>query len=154
MLPRLYPIGSLEREGGGLRSSITSRPFDATLGGVDHLAVDRLPIALDRVHLDVGGRRYEARDLGDGLVFPLRAELTVHVEGLVLAERHHDLEVAFDADPFGALAFAAADVLTGTPTHAPVVPRDEVDAYRHEAVTARVRMLTERTGVEPPHLSA
>jgi len=154
LLGRLYTLGSLDNDDDGFHFEVKNRLFAATLTTVDRLALDGEAVALGDVALVSGITAVPADDLGDGLAFPLTSKLTVRVAGRHLGEGAHRLEVAFRAEPFGALVFEVTDAVVAPTPDRPTVPRDADDDQSHTAVDARRRFLTDQTGVTPQHLYA
>ncbi|MGZ4693346.1 MAG: hydroxymethylglutaryl-CoA reductase [Acidimicrobiales bacterium] len=154
LLGRLYTMGSLDTDDHGFRFGVKNRLFAATLTAVDRLVIDGVEVALAHVSLVSDDVSVPADDLGDGIAFPLRAEVTVSVAGPRLAEGPHELDVSFRAEPFGDLAFEARDVVVAVSPERPALPRDLDDDQSVAAVGARRRFLAEYTGATPEHLFA
>ena len=154
LLGRLYTLGSLETDESGFRFGVKNRIFAATLTAVDRVSVDGTDIALGAMALVGAGVELAADDLGGGVDFPLGAELTVVVAGDRLAEGPHEIEVAFQAEPFGDLAFGARDVVMAPPAGRAAIPRDADDDQSVEAVAARRRFIAERSGSSLRHVFA
>jgi hydroxymethylglutaryl-CoA reductase (NADPH) len=152
LLGKLYTLGSLETDVHGFRFVVKNRLFAATLTAVDRLSMDGVEVELAEVTLVGEGGAVRADGLGTGIVFPLLAELTVIVAGPQLSEGPHQLEVAFQADPFGDLVFGAHDVVVAPQAMHPSVPRDAVDDQSTDAVEARREFMARRTQAAPVHL--
>ena len=153
LLAHLYTVGSLRTVADGFVFEVKNRVFDARLVAVDHLLVDGQPVDLARVTLSVDGQRVPAGALGDGIPFPLRTVVGVHVAGMALSLGVHDLTVGFRAEPFGALELAVRDTVAIPSPAKPGIPRDRADDYSDEIIAARQRYLAEFTGTTPQHLT-
>ena len=150
LLGRLYTMGSLETDDHGFHFRVKNRLFAATLTAVDRLVTDGVELALADVTLSSDGAEVPAVDLGDGIVFDLRDELTVRVAGARLAEGPHEFEVSFRAEPFGDLVFEARGRRGGAPPpKRRRLPRDLDDDQSAPVVEARRRFLGEHTGASP-----
>ena len=154
LLGRLYTMGSLETDDHGFHFRVKNRLFAATLTAVDRLVTDGVELALTDVTLSSDGAEVPAVDLGDGIVFALRDELTVRVSGARLAEGPHEFEVSFRAEPFGDLVFEARDVVVAATPERRGLPRDLDDDQSAPVVEARRQFLGEHTGASPEHLFA
>ena len=152
LLGRLYTLGSLDTDDNGFHFRVKNRLFAATLTAVDRLAVDGADLALADVTLSSEDTAVGADDLGEGIVFDLRDELTVRVAGPRLDEGPHEIEVSFRAEPFGDLAFEVRDVVVAALPERPGLPRDREDDQSAAVVEARRRFLGEHTGTTPEHL--
>ncbi|MFM8303426.1 MAG: hydroxymethylglutaryl-CoA reductase [Actinomycetota bacterium] len=153
LLRHLYTVGSLRNDGDGVRFSVKNRVFDATLVGVDRVAIDGDALPLDRVSLDLDGAEVPASALGAGVPFPLRAVVGVRVRSGSLDEGSHEIEVDFRAEPFGALRLRVHDTLSVAPETIPGIPRHPDDDYGPEAIAARQRYLSEFSGVPLEHIT-
>jgi hydroxymethylglutaryl-CoA reductase (NADPH) len=154
LLRQLYTVGSLANTDAGVGFAIKNRLFDATLTAVDAVIVDGVSAGLADVTLDRDGRAVAAADVRAGLPidFPLRATLGVTIAGAPLTEGQHTIAVAFQAEPFGKLAFEVTDNIGKGPSARPGVPRAE-DNYGAEVIAARLDFIEKFTGFRPHHLA-
>ena len=109
LLKRLYTTGSLKNTEQGVQFSIKNRLSDAELVAVGGVAIDGIPVPPQALSLDLGEGRMLSPDHVSAdrpLAFPLRTVVTIRagVEPLPLGK--HEIEIAFEAKPFGKLKFS------------------------------------------------
>ena len=153
LLKHLYTVGSLRNLDDGFRFEVKNRVFDATLVGVDRLAIDGEPVALDAVVLEFDHQEVPANGVGDGVPFPLRAVVGVRVAGAPLDDGDHEILVDFRSEPFGALELAVHDTVAPPAEHHDGIPRDRTDDYSPEIIAARQQYLSEYTGAKLEHIT-
>jgi hydroxymethylglutaryl-CoA reductase (NADPH) len=154
LLAQLYTVGSLRNRDGGFRFEVKNRLFDATLTSVDHLAVDGTEVGLEAVTLVRDGVETAAKDLGDGLAFPLRAVIEVRVAGPTLDDGPHLLAITTESEPFGQLDLTVRDTLAvDAPAGRRAIPRDRDDDYSEDAIAARQQFLEAFTGHTLEHIN-
>ena len=115
LLKQLYTFGSLANEGGGIRFTLKNRLSDATVTGIRGVSIDGRAADLAGVTLDLGdGSARPARELSAAspLPFPLRRIVTVRAAGFAaLGAGDHEIEIAFDAEPFGEMTVKVHDAI-------------------------------------------
>jgi hydroxymethylglutaryl-CoA reductase (NADPH) len=154
LLKRLYTIGSLRNTDGGPQFALKNRLSDAELVSLRSLAIDGHTLPLDHVHLDLQDGRVVAADQvspAHPLPFPLSSIVTVHADGAALPKEEHEIELAFEARPFGKLSLKVVDAI-GEESRRRVIPRDDHDDYAPDAVERRRAFLRSSTGLELRHL--
>ena len=155
LLKKLYTKLSLKNAGGGAQFAIKNRLGDAEVVGIGSLAIDGRLVALDRVRLDLADGRVLNAGQVDGahpIPFPLSSMITVHTGEPELCLGPHEIDVAFEARPFGKLKFNVEDTISedGQPqTH---IPRDEADDYTREIIARRQAFVEKASGVKLKHL--
>jgi len=157
LLKRLYTLGSLRNTASTVQFSIKNRLSDVELTGVQRIALDGTPLALDGIALELGdGRRLAPAEISAQrpLAFPLRAVLNIHTQLPALLKGRHDIELAFDTRPFGRLHFSVYDTLAEDKPEELRIPRDTTDDY-DEAIIRRRQALVEKTsGAKLHHVAA
>lgn len=58
---------------------------------------------------------------------PLRSTVTIRTGALELPETRYEIEIAFEASPFGKLTLKVEDTVDGNGHHPPCIPRLESD---------------------------
>ena len=120
ILKQLYTFGSLENTADGVRFGLKNRLSDATLvPASEAVRIDGREIPLERVtprprRRAIGCRRARSPPSNR---WPSRCGATVHVSvsGIQpLAKGEHELEIGFEAEPFGDLTFKVKDAIAET----------------------------------------
>lgn len=155
LLRRLYTVGSLRNTNGGAQFVLKNRLSDAELIGLRSIAIDGHALPLDRVRLDLHDGRVIAPDqisAAHPLPFPLSSTVVVHAGGAALPQADHEIEISFEARPFGKLKLKVVDAVCGdgAPRR---IPRDENDNYSPGIIARRRALLEESTGVRLQHLA-
>src|SRR5690348_2026269 len=104
LLRRLYTVGSLRNTDGGAQFALKNRLTDAELIGLRSIAIDGRALPLERVRLDLHDGSVIAPDQispAHPLPFPLASTVVVHAGGGSLRPTDHEIEIAFEARPFG-----------------------------------------------------
>ena len=158
LLRKLYTTGSLKNADGGAQFALKNRLSDAELVGVSTLAIDGKTLALDDVRLEVQDRGVLAPtelDAAHPLPFPLRSIVTVRTGGPALGKGKHQIEISFDARPFGNLHFTVEDEVGQVPDLAgpAKLPRDEQDDYSPEIIARRQAFIEKMSGVKLSHIT-
>ena len=155
LLKRLYTMGSLRNAGGGAEFAIKNRLSDAELTGLSSIAIDGCAVALEDVRLDLqDGRRVAAGEVNAAhpLPFPLSSTVTIRTSSPELGQAKHEIEIHFEARPFGKLKLKVSDAINDNGSARRPIPRDESDDYSAEIVGRRRAFVTETTGKELKHL--
>jgi hydroxymethylglutaryl-CoA reductase (NADPH) len=155
LLKKLYTVGSLRNTESGAEFALKNRLRDAELVGLGSIAIDGHPLALDRVRLDLeDGRAVPADQVSPShpMPFPLSSTVTVHTGAPDLPESDHEIEIAFEARPFGKLKLKVIDAIGGDGRPARRVPRDDADNYTPEIVRRRRALIEETTGIPLRHI--
>ncbi|HUJ50724.1 MAG TPA: hydroxymethylglutaryl-CoA reductase [Bryobacteraceae bacterium] len=155
LLKKLYTLRSLKNTGEGAQFAIKNRLSDAELVGVRSIAIDGKALALDRIRLDLADGRALSPievDAGHPIPFPLSSVVTVQTDEPTLEMGKHEIDIAFESRPFGALEFKVEDTISQEETPALHIPRDEVDDYSPGAIRARQALIETVSGVQPRHL--
>ncbi len=157
ILRQLYTFGSLASSADGVRFTLKNRLSDASLTGLSRVAVGGLDVPLDRVTLasgDDGPIGAASVSGASPLDFPLRRAVVVHAAGVQLPPGKHEIALAFDVDPFGALAFTVEDALAADEpaTGRPQLPYDKDDNQTPAIIRARQAFVEQTTGAPLRHV--
>jgi hydroxymethylglutaryl-CoA reductase (NADPH) len=158
LLKQLYDYNSLHNTGDGdVQFTVVNRLSDASLTGVGRVALDGEAVAPENIRLCTGeGQTLAPGDVSEEepLAFAVQQSLDVVLEGRgPLAEGKHDLTVAFESKPFGALTLEVEDAIEGEPEQMKKIPRREgEDDYTAAAVQERQQFVRDFTDADPEHL--
>jgi hydroxymethylglutaryl-CoA reductase (NADPH) len=154
LLKRLYTVGSLRNTHGGAQFALKNRLSDAELVSLRSIAIDGQTVALDQVHLDLEDGRVLLADQVDAthpLPFPLSSTVTIHTGAGRLLHSKHEIEIAFEARPFGKMKLKVEDAISED-GDGRRVPREEKDNYSPEIIQQRRALIEETTGAELRHI--
>ncbi|HEV2688387.1 MAG TPA: hydroxymethylglutaryl-CoA reductase [Bryobacteraceae bacterium] len=155
ILKKLYTHSSLKNTSAGAQFALKNRLSDAELVRVGRLAIDGKVVAADHIRLDLADGRVVTPaqvDEAHPIPFPLRSVVTVRTEEPELCFGKHEIDIAFDARPFGRLHFKVEDAISEDVERALHIPRDERDDYAPEIVQRRQTLVEETSGVKLNHL--
>ncbi len=155
LLKSLYTVGSLENTDAGPRFALKNRLAGAELVSLDGIAIDGQALDLDRVRLELDdGRLLVAREVSPAqpIPFPLRSTVTVHIASAPLTRARHEIEISFEARPFGTLKIKVEDDLSEGSQAARRIPRDGGDDYKPEIIRKRQELLEQASGVKLRHI--
>jgi hydroxymethylglutaryl-CoA reductase (NADPH) len=156
LLKRLYNRQSLRNTDSGVRFSIKNRLSPARLENVERLSIDGRAVPLERVRLRLeDGSTHALSDLSPDhpVDFPLGALMVLELEHEPLPEQEHEIELAFEASPFGRLDLSVSDSPQAAERPADAIPRDAEDDYADSIIRARQAFVRERTGADIEHVS-
>jgi hydroxymethylglutaryl-CoA reductase (NADPH) len=157
VLKQLYTFGSLDNVSGGVRFAIKNRLSDATLTRLLEIKIDDRPVHIDEVVLDLGdGEVLPGREVTPerSVPFPLRKVVHIEARDGRLKAGTHEISIAFEANPFGKLAFTVKDTIAEVKRAHLSVPHDKDNNYTPEIVAARKRYIEEFAGVEIQHVAS
>lgn len=155
LLKRLYTIGSLKNAEDGPQFALKNRLSDAELVGLRGVSIDGRALPIESVRLDLqDGRVIPAGQVSSAhpLNFPLSSIVTVHADGAPLQEAEHEIEIAFEARPFGKLKLKVVDAI-GEETDLRRIPRDDGDDYAEEIIRRRRTLIEQTARVELKHIA-
>jgi hydroxymethylglutaryl-CoA reductase (NADPH) len=158
ILRQLYTFGSLSREGDGLSFTVKNRLADSTLTGLKHVRVDGEAIPRERMALRIdGGATLTAEEVTKDhpVDFPLKRTVEILVDEFDVSPGMHQLEIAFETENFGELAFKVKDAIREQSNGEKVVriPRDLEDDYGDDAIRERQRFVEDFTGKRLDHVT-
>src|ERR1039457_6028305 len=155
LLKKLYTLSSLKNTPGGAQFAIKNRLSDAEIVGVTGIAINGVPVALERVLFDLGDGRampVSQVDAAHPFPFPLRSIVTIQTDVPHLAKGKHQIEIAVEVRPFGKLQFKVEDAISDAVRPGVHLPRDEHDDYSPEIIRQRQAVIQQLTGGEPHHI--
>jgi len=155
LMQRLYMLGSLRNTADGAQFSLKNRLSDVELTGLGGILIDGKPVALDQIRMDFADQRVFAPaqlDAEHPLPFPRRSTVMIHAGPPKLGSGRHEIEIRFEARPFGKLHLKVEDVLAEDTVQDVRMPRDEADDYNPEVVLQRRRFIEQVSGVKLRHI--
>ena len=156
LLKKLYTSNSLKNTSVGAQFAIKNRLSDAELVGISGIAIDGRLVPLDHVVLALADGRALAPsdvDLAHPIPFPLSSIVTVQTDEPELTLGKHEIDIAFEARPFGKLRFRVEDTIGEEIKHTLHIPRDETDDYNPEIIRQRQALIEETSGVKLQHIN-
>ena len=153
ILKQMYTLGSLENAEDGVRFSLKNRLSNATLTRLQEVRINGQAVPLDRLTLEMDGDRVLGSAIGPtkAMAFPLAKVVRVHAQTAQLPKGQHEISIAFDTTPFGALSFKVKDAIAERVKRT-TVPHDKDNDYTPEIVKARQKFVEEYTGVKLQHI--
>lgn len=148
-------MGSLRNTNAGAQFALKNRLSDAEVTALRGIAIDGGPVALDQVRLDLSDRLTltpSQVNAGHPLPFPLRSTVTVQTTVPGLRNGRHEIEISFEARPFGNLHLKVEDAITDQPLNGARIPRDEADDYNPEVISLRRALIERTSGVKLNHI--
>ncbi len=155
LLEKLYTVGSLRNTGSGAQFALKNRLSDAELTGLSGIRIDGKPVALDQVRMDLADQlpfTVAQVDAEHPIPFPLRSTVTIHAGLPRLGSGRHEIEITFEARPFGNLHLKVEDALAEEAGQEARMPRDEADDYNPEVILQRRKFIEKASGVKLHHL--
>ena len=156
LLNRLYTVGSLKKTAGGAQFTLKNRLSDAELVGIRKVAFDGKAVALDQIWLDLeDGRVLTPDQVSDAhpLPFPLASSVAIRTGAAELPDTRHEIEITFEARPFGKLELKVEDDVTEEAQRGLHIPRSEVDDYDAAVIQQRRALIEEASGVKLQHIT-
>ncbi|MCW5864366.1 MAG: hydroxymethylglutaryl-CoA reductase [Anaerolineae bacterium] len=153
LLKQLHTFGSLKNTADGVEFSVKNRLSDTTLTGLSGLKFDGYEVPLDSVfvRLPDGTTLTPAQLAAAPLDFPLRRTLDIVAAIDPLAIGKHEIEIRFEAQPFGRLKLKVDDAITADRPKTVHIPRDNEDDYSDKAIKARQQFIEDVTGAKLEH---
>jgi len=154
LLKQLYTFGSLKNGDDGVQFSIKNRLSDATVTGLRGIRINGQEIPLHDVEVRLEDEVVQTHQItpAQPLQFPLRRTMTLVARHPALPLGKHDIEIVFDAKPFGKLKLNVQDAIAEQLPAARKIPRDHNDDYCPEAIRARQAFVEEFTGSALDHV--
>ena len=138
----------------GLQFSIKNRLNDAQFTGLKSLKIAGKVINLSDVSIEVSEDHIVSAtqvSVDTPINFPLRKQLNVCVSGMELPKGKYEIEIAFDAKPFGSLKFSVEDAISDEAEHLVRIPRDKDDDYSEAIIARRQRFIEDYSGIKLHH---
>ena len=153
LLKQLHTFGSLKNTADGVEFSVKNRLSDTTLTGLTGLKFDGYEVPLDSilVRLPDGTTLTPAQLAAAPLDFPLRRTLDIVAAIDPLPIGKHEIEIRFEAQPFGRLKLKVDDAITADRPKTVHIPRDNKDDYSDKAIKARQQFIEDVSGAKLEH---
>ena len=154
ILKQMYTLGSLENVPGGVRFSLKNRLSNATVTRISEVRIDDRPVPLDRLTLSLNGEAITGAQVSAdrAIPFPLARVVDIRAETGPLDKGPHEIALAFETTPFGALAFKVKDAIAERVKRT-TVPFSKEDNYSPAIVAERQKFAEEYTGVKLHHVN-
>ncbi|HIA36366.1 MAG TPA: hydroxymethylglutaryl-CoA reductase, partial [Flavobacteriales bacterium] len=155
ILKQLYTNGSLCNKKNGIKFSLKNRLKDSTLTKLNHLTVAGNQIALDSIQLDLGdGNLIKATDItkDSPIIFPLKKILDIVVTTDSLPIGKHEIEIAFNATPFGNLKLKVDDSIVDEKSEIIRIPRSQENDYGDDIINERQNYIEKTTNTKLEHI--
>lgn len=155
LIRRLYTTGSLRNTDTGAQFALKNRLSDAEVTALRGIAIDGGPVALDKVRLGLSDQRSLAPSEVDAthpLPFPLRSTVTFHTTMPELRNGRHEIQIEFEARPFGSLCLKVEDAIADRTGDGVCIPRDEADDYNSEVIQRRRALIERVSGAKLHHV--
>ena len=155
LLKKLYTIGSLQNEAGGVAFSIKNRLSDARITGLREIKINGNAVSMDTIRMHFGdGTLRPASDISTAnpVDFPLRKIVKLALDRDALPEGKHEIEIAVDTQPFGKIKFTVDDTIAREPRRRVRIPRDDEDDYDAAILKERQDFIEEATGATLEHI--
>jgi hydroxymethylglutaryl-CoA reductase (NADPH) len=157
VIGKLYNRTSLKNEDGQVQFSVKNRLSPAVLSEISQISIDGRPVANDRISISVETQDAFPLDKvnpENPLDFPLGTLVHFYLDIEPLAEGKHEINLGFNAKPFGSMNLEVQDALKTIGVAPGAVPRDSADDYSNEIIRARQAFISERTGAELKHIAS
>ena len=153
LLKQLHTFGSLKNSEDGVEFAVKNRLSDATLTGLSGLKFDGYEVPADSItiRLEDGATLTPAQLAATPLDFPLRRSLAIVAAIDPLPTGMHEIEIRFEARPFGKLKLKVDDAITEARPKTAQIPRDTADDYGESAIKARQKFIEEYSGAKLEH---
>ena len=155
LLRRLYTVGSLRNTNTGAQFALKNRLSDVEVVSLHRLMIDGGIVSLDQVRLGLSDQSFLAPsqlDHAHPLPFPLRATVIIHTPLSELCQGKHEIEMIFEARPFGQLHLKVEDAIADPASPDTRLPRNESDDYSPEIIQKRRAFIEHRTGAKLNHV--
>lgn len=156
LLKRLYTFSSLTNTANGLQFSIKNRLNDAQFTGLKSLKIAGKVINLSDVSIEVSEDQIVTVgqvSVDTPINFPLRKQLNVRIANMELPKGKYEIEIAFDAKPFGSLKFSVEDAISDEAEFLVRIPRDKDDDYSEAIIARRQRFIEDYSGIKLQHIT-
>ncbi len=153
LLKQLHTSGSLKNTADGVEFSVKNRLSDTTLTGLTGLKFDGNEVPLDAITIrqEDGTMLTPTQLAAVPLDFPLRRVLDIVAAIDPLPIGKHEIEVHFEAQPFGRLELKVDDAITADRPKTVHIPRNTEDDYSDEAIKTRQQFIEDVTGTKLEH---
>lgn len=155
LLKKLYTLGSLKNTDRGVQFAVKNRLSDTELTALKSITIDGQPVALNEVTLELSNGQVLRPDqitAATPLAFPLRTIVTMQTTVPALPVGKHEIEVVFEAKPFGKLQFKVEDALSEEAAQGVRIPRDPNDDYSEAIIKQRQALVEQVTSTKSQHV--
>ena len=155
ILKQLYTNGSLQNTDTGVRFALKNRLKDSKLVALTGVKIGGQSVPLDSIELDLGdGKKVVVGDISSSspVDFPLRKTLEVQTNLDRLPIGKHEIEIAFEAKPFGKLKLKVDDSIVDSKAKIVRIPRSEDDDYGDKIIKERQDFVEKETGAKLDHV--
>lgn len=155
LLRKLYTVGSLAFSEGRTTFQLRNRLSDATLTGLLRISIDgeSAPVGDVTIRTEDGTERPAPTVTPeDPIAFPLRASITLVIEGVMVGPGGHHIEIVASSEPFGRLEFDVEDSIASRRDGGERIPRSVTDDYTPEAAAERRAFVESKTGTALTHM--
>ncbi len=154
ILKQMYTLGSLQNVDDGVRFSLKNRLADATLTRLRQIKINGKAVPIEGLTLHLADGPVAATAIGPERTIPFPLARIVQIEARVeaLGKGQHEIEIEFDATPFGNLAFKVKDAIADEKPKRATVPLDKENNFSPAIVKARQKFVEEYAGIKLQHI--
>ncbi|HHZ64364.1 MAG TPA: hydroxymethylglutaryl-CoA reductase [Flavobacteriales bacterium] len=155
ILKQLYTNGSLQNTDAGVKFSLKNRLKDSKLIALTGVTIGGQSVPLDSIKLDLGdGKKVGVGEISNSspVDFPLRKTLEVQTGLDRLPIGKHEIEIAFEAKPFGKLKLKVDDSIVDAKAKIIRIPRSDDDDYGANIIKERQDFVEKETGAKLEHI--
>lgn len=154
LLKQLHTTGSLKNTEQGVEFAVKNRLSDTRITGLTQLKFDGRAVPLDHVtvRLDDGTTLTVDELVAASIDFPLRRTMDIVAAIDPLSIGKHEIELRFEAEPFGKLKLKVDDSITEDRPKAAHIPRDAADNFSPEAIEQRQAFVEQYSGAKLEHV--
>ncbi|HEX2644721.1 MAG TPA: hydroxymethylglutaryl-CoA reductase [Thermoanaerobaculia bacterium] len=154
ILKQMYTSGSLQNVENGVRFSLKNRLSNAAVTRIAEVKIDGQTVPLERLSLDLDGKSVTAAQISphNAISFPLAQVVQIRADVEPLEKGQHEIALAFETTPFGALSFKVKDAIAEKVKRTSV-PYDKDNNFSPEIIQARQKFIEEATGVTLQHIN-
>jgi hydroxymethylglutaryl-CoA reductase (NADPH) len=154
ILKQLYTFNSLKNVENGVKFALKNRLSDAKMIALTAIKIGGKSIPLADVTVVLGEEQVPASSINSEkfVDFPLKKTVEVHCNVPHLVAGKYEIEIHFEAEPFGVLVLKIEDGIADDTRTQAVIPRDKQDDYSEKAIKTRQQFVTEFTGAEIKHI--
>ena len=155
ILKQLYTNGSLKNTDAGVKFALKNRLKDSKLIALTAVKIAGQTITIESIELDLGdGKKVQATDISkdNPVDFPLRKTLEVQTGLDRLPIGKHEIEIVFEARPFGKLKLKIDDSIVDSKAKIVRIPRSDDDDYGDKIIKARQDFVEKETVAKLDHI--
>ncbi len=156
ILKQLYTFNSLSNIDGAVKFTLKNRLSDAQMTGLKSVRIGDHQLSPAAITIVMGdGKTVSPIDISEQnpVNFPVKHSLDMICAMPHLLPGKYELEIIFEASPFGELILKVEDGISSDSSERPSIPRDKVDDYSAGAIKTRQQFIKDFTGMEPKHIT-